>query len=128
MPLSRMENTTFAMASITDSHDMGLRTVLQSRCPKRNAYSTKTDILKLVQSSKTIIDADSDSENEKNNAASVPTSSETMNVMKSMRNYLDAHSNGEMKNKMDDIKQFVDNLMLKKFAKKNIKIIFQKFD
>ncbi|GFT72953.1 hypothetical protein TNCV_1976601 [Trichonephila clavipes] len=36
-----MENTTFAMPSIIDSHDMGLRTVLQSRCPKRNAYSTK---------------------------------------------------------------------------------------
>ncbi|GFX69405.1 hypothetical protein TNCV_1547361 [Trichonephila clavipes] len=27
MPLSRMENTTFAMPSIIDSHDMGLRTV-----------------------------------------------------------------------------------------------------
>ncbi|GFW35945.1 retrovirus-related Pol polyprotein from transposon opus [Trichonephila clavipes] len=34
MPLSRMENTTFAMPSIIDSHDMGLRTVLQSRRPK----------------------------------------------------------------------------------------------
>ncbi|GFY20132.1 hypothetical protein TNCV_2148251 [Trichonephila clavipes] len=31
--------TTFAMPSIIDSHDMGLTTVLQSRCPKRNAYS-----------------------------------------------------------------------------------------
>ncbi|GFT74058.1 hypothetical protein TNCV_3707901 [Trichonephila clavipes] len=41
MPLSRMENTTFAMPSIIDSHDMGLRTVLQSRCPKENAYSTR---------------------------------------------------------------------------------------
>ncbi|GFV37162.1 hypothetical protein TNCV_1720841 [Trichonephila clavipes] len=40
MPLSRMENTTFAMPSITDSHDIGLTTVLQSRCPKWNAYST----------------------------------------------------------------------------------------
>ncbi|GFT64977.1 hypothetical protein TNCV_3614921 [Trichonephila clavipes] len=39
MPLSRMENTTFVMPSIIDSHNMGLRTVLQSRCPKRNAYS-----------------------------------------------------------------------------------------
>ncbi|GFX04285.1 hypothetical protein TNCV_3974341 [Trichonephila clavipes] len=27
MPLSRMENTTFAMPSIIDSHDMELRTV-----------------------------------------------------------------------------------------------------
>ncbi|GFU66157.1 hypothetical protein TNCV_2858301 [Trichonephila clavipes] len=40
MPLSRMENTTFAMPNIIDSHDMGLRTVLQSRRPKENAYST----------------------------------------------------------------------------------------
>ncbi|GFU82114.1 transposable element Tcb1 transposase [Trichonephila clavipes] len=41
MPLNRMENTTFAMLSIINSHDMGLRTVLQSGCPKKNAYSTK---------------------------------------------------------------------------------------
>ncbi|GFV62083.1 transposable element Tcb1 transposase [Trichonephila clavipes] len=40
MPFSRMENTTFAMPNIIDSHDMGLKTVLQSRCPKRNVYST----------------------------------------------------------------------------------------
>ncbi|GFX14244.1 hypothetical protein TNCV_1767381 [Trichonephila clavipes] len=33
-----MENTTFATPSIIDSHDMELRTVLLSRCPKRNAY------------------------------------------------------------------------------------------
>ncbi|GFX46763.1 hypothetical protein TNCV_4039111 [Trichonephila clavipes] len=38
MPLSRMENTTFAKPSIIDSHDMGLRTVLQSGRPKENAY------------------------------------------------------------------------------------------
>ncbi|GFU45049.1 transposable element Tcb2 transposase [Trichonephila clavipes] len=40
MPLSRMLNSTFAMPNIIDSHDMGLRTVLQSRRPKVNAYST----------------------------------------------------------------------------------------
>ncbi|GFX58339.1 hypothetical protein TNCV_205261 [Trichonephila clavipes] len=44
MPLSRMENTTFAMPSIIDSHDMGLRTVFTVQTPKRkslfNAYST----------------------------------------------------------------------------------------
>ncbi|GFU73891.1 RNA-directed DNA polymerase from mobile element jockey [Trichonephila clavipes] len=38
MPLSRMENTTFAMPSIIDSHDMGLRTVYgpdaQKKTPK----------------------------------------------------------------------------------------------
>ncbi|GFS51566.1 hypothetical protein TNCV_549801 [Trichonephila clavipes] len=50
MPLSRMENTTFAMASIIDSHDMGLKTVLQSGCPKQNAYSTQLlDRLLLLQ-------------------------------------------------------------------------------
>ncbi|GFX47962.1 hypothetical protein TNCV_4715991 [Trichonephila clavipes] len=40
MPLSRMLKSTFAMPNIIDSHDMGLRTVLQSRRPKVNAYST----------------------------------------------------------------------------------------
>ncbi|GFX23826.1 hypothetical protein TNCV_1788571 [Trichonephila clavipes] len=55
---------------------------------------------------------DSDDENKMNNAAHVPTSSEMKNAMKSFRSYLDAYSNGEMKNKMDDIEQFVDNLML----------------
>ncbi|GFU21586.1 hypothetical protein TNCV_3827811 [Trichonephila clavipes] len=43
MPLSRMENTTFAMPSIIDSHDMGMRTVFTVQTPKRkrlfNAYS-----------------------------------------------------------------------------------------
>ncbi|GFW43091.1 uncharacterized protein TNCV_1474861 [Trichonephila clavipes] len=61
-----------------------------------------------------IIDTDSNDENVMNNATPVPTSFEIRNVMKSMRSYLDAHSKDEMNNKMDDIKQFVDNLMLKK--------------
>ncbi|GFT38554.1 hypothetical protein TNCV_2748291 [Trichonephila clavipes] len=60
---------------------------------------------------KNIIDADSDDENGINYAALVPTLSEMRNVMKSMRSYLDAHSNGEMNNKMDDIEQFVDNFV-----------------
>ncbi|GFU09488.1 hypothetical protein TNCV_958951 [Trichonephila clavipes] len=51
---------------------------------------------------KNIIDADSDEENEMNNAASVPISFEEKNITKSSRSYLDAHSNGEMNNKMDD--------------------------
>ncbi|GFU11978.1 hypothetical protein TNCV_3265711 [Trichonephila clavipes] len=51
------------------------------------------DILELVQSSKYIIDTDSDCENEINNASPVPTSSEMRNVMKSMLSYLDVHSN-----------------------------------
>ncbi|GFX75856.1 nucleic-acid-binding protein from transposon X-element [Trichonephila clavipes] len=36
------KNTTFAMPTIIDSHDMGLTTVLQSGCPKENAFSTPT--------------------------------------------------------------------------------------
>ncbi|GFV59812.1 hypothetical protein TNCV_4739401 [Trichonephila clavipes] len=59
MPLSRMENTTFAMPSIKDSHDMGLRTVLQSRCPKRNAYSTP--MMKENEHSKRLLSGDSSS-------------------------------------------------------------------
>ncbi|GFW90376.1 hypothetical protein TNCV_3509241 [Trichonephila clavipes] len=55
---------------------------------------------------KNIVAADSDDENEMNNETPVPTSSEMQNIMKSMRSYLDAHSNGEMNNKMVDIKQF----------------------
>ncbi|GFW95522.1 hypothetical protein TNCV_1722231 [Trichonephila clavipes] len=57
------------------------------------------DILEFVQSSKNMIDADFNDENEIKNAAPVPTSFEMRNIMKSMRNYLDAHSNGEMKKK-----------------------------
>ncbi|GFU14943.1 hypothetical protein TNCV_795191 [Trichonephila clavipes] len=57
-------------------------------------------------SSQNIIDADSDEENEVNNAAPVPMSSEMRNIMKSMHSYLDAHTNGEVNNKMEDIGQF----------------------
>ena len=53
-------------------------------------------------------------QNEMNNAAPVPMSPEMWNIMKCMGSYLDSHSNGETYNKMDDIEQFVDNLMLKK--------------
>ncbi|GFT29662.1 hypothetical protein TNCV_4890881 [Trichonephila clavipes] len=60
------------------------------------------DILEFVQSSKNIIDTNYDDENEMNNAAPVPTSSEMRNVMKSKSSYIVAHSNGEMNNKMDD--------------------------
>ncbi|GFX66902.1 hypothetical protein TNCV_999411 [Trichonephila clavipes] len=59
------------------------------------------DLLEFVKSSKNIIDADSDDENEINNAASARTSSELRNVMKSRCSYLDAHSNDEINNKMD---------------------------
>ncbi|GFU99918.1 hypothetical protein TNCV_1257671 [Trichonephila clavipes] len=67
-------------------------------------------ILELVKRSKNITEADSDDENEINNAATVPTSSEMKNIMKSMCCYLESHSNGERNNKMDAIEQFVDNL------------------
>ncbi|GFT12966.1 pyruvate dehydrogenase phosphatase regulatory subunit, mitochondrial [Trichonephila clavipes] len=48
----------------------------------------------VFQSSKNIIDADSDDQNEIKNAFSVPPSSKMRKVMKSLRSYLDAHSNG----------------------------------
>ncbi|GFW28580.1 hypothetical protein TNCV_2317281 [Trichonephila clavipes] len=41
MPLSRMENTTFAMPSIIDSHDMGLRTVYSPDAQKKKPIMTK---------------------------------------------------------------------------------------
>ncbi|GFS78692.1 hypothetical protein TNCV_3148681 [Trichonephila clavipes] len=55
------------------------------------------DISEFFQISKNIIDADSDDENEMNNAIPLPTSSEMRNVMKNIRSYLDAQLNGEMK-------------------------------
>ncbi|GFT77064.1 hypothetical protein TNCV_1099411 [Trichonephila clavipes] len=62
-----------------------------------------TYVLEFVQSSENN-DEDSDDERENgvSDAAPVPASSEMMNVMKSMRSYLDAHSNREMSNKMND--------------------------
>ncbi|GFT81834.1 hypothetical protein TNCV_4336741 [Trichonephila clavipes] len=59
------------------------------------------DILEFVQNSKNNIVADSDDENEMNNAALDSKSSEDRNTMKSMHSYLKVHSNGEMENKMD---------------------------
>ncbi|GFT31988.1 hypothetical protein TNCV_3468421 [Trichonephila clavipes] len=61
------------------------------------------DLLEFFQKSKNIIDGDSDDEKEMNGAGSVPTSSEMRNVTKRMRSYLDAHCNGEMNSKIDDI-------------------------
>ena len=43
-----------------------------------------------------------------------------------MRSYLDAHSNGEMNKTMDDLEQFVDNIVLKKTLKKRYLIFPQK--
>ncbi|GFT71777.1 probable RNA-directed DNA polymerase from transposon X-element [Trichonephila clavipes] len=41
MPLSRMENTTFAMPSIIDSHDMGLRTVYSPDAQKKTPIQSR---------------------------------------------------------------------------------------
>ncbi|GFX56276.1 DDE-1 domain-containing protein [Trichonephila clavipes] len=70
------------------------------------------NILEFYKSSKNIIGIDSDDKREINYAAPVPTSSEIRNIMKSMFSYLDAHSNGEMNNRMNDLEQLVDNVML----------------
>ncbi|GFW84458.1 uncharacterized protein TNCV_3089751 [Trichonephila clavipes] len=79
-------------------------------------YNKQRD-LELAKSSKNIIDAGSDDENEMNKAAPVPTSTEMRNIMKSMRNYLDAYSNGEKNKKLDSIEQLIGNLMLKNAKK-----------
>ncbi|GFV25658.1 hypothetical protein TNCV_3851421 [Trichonephila clavipes] len=85
------------------------------------------DILEFVQSSESI-DEDSKEENHMNNAAPVPTSSEMRNFMKSMRSYLNAHSSGEMNNKMDDVEQFVGNWVLKKQCEEKYRNSFQKLN
>ncbi|GFX85614.1 hypothetical protein TNCV_3717841 [Trichonephila clavipes] len=74
-------------------------------------------ILEFAQCSENIIDADYDDENKMNNATPDFTSSKMRNIMKSMRSCLDAHSNGEMNNKMDDIEQFAaKNTMQRKIT------------
>ncbi|GFS48254.1 hypothetical protein TNCV_2296431 [Trichonephila clavipes] len=75
---------------------------------------TNKDILEFVQSSKNNIEADSDEENGTNNTAPVTTPLEMRNIMKSRLSYLvSSYTNVKMSNKMDDIEQFVDNLMFK---------------
>ncbi|GFS62535.1 hypothetical protein TNCV_1263081 [Trichonephila clavipes] len=71
-------------------------------CVEPQLWQTKI-FWSLFKAQKNIIDADSGEEDEMNNAAPVPTSSEMRNTMKSMRSYLDAYSNGEMNNKTDGI-------------------------
>ncbi|GFV08951.1 hypothetical protein TNCV_3821941 [Trichonephila clavipes] len=68
------------------------------------------DILKFVQSSKNIMDADSNDGNNINNATPVSTIFEKRSIMKSTRSYLDAHFNREYKTKWT----ISSNLMLKK--------------
>ncbi|GFU51830.1 hypothetical protein TNCV_3733451 [Trichonephila clavipes] len=83
-------------------------------------FKVDKEILKFVQSSKHVIDADSDDENEMNNAAPVPISPEMRNIMKSIRSCLEAHSNMEMNNITDDIEQCDAE---KDNAKKNIRLL-----
>ncbi|GFY00516.1 uncharacterized protein TNCV_2139131 [Trichonephila clavipes] len=80
----------------------------------------------LFKSPQNNINTDSDDYNEMNEAAPVTTSSEMRNIMKSMRSYLEVHPNGEMNCKMDDIEQFIDNLMLKKAMQRKIPDYFPK--
>ncbi|GFX60859.1 hypothetical protein TNCV_1311521 [Trichonephila clavipes] len=80
----------------------------------------------LLKANKNTIDAVFDDLNKMNNAAPVLTSSEMRNVMKNMCLYLDAHSNGEMNNKMGDFEQPVENLTLKKQCIEKYQIILQK--
>ncbi|GFW32283.1 hypothetical protein TNCV_674421 [Trichonephila clavipes] len=82
--------------------------------------------LEFVEISQNIMDADSNDENEMSNVAPVPTSSEMRNIVKIMRSYLDAHSIGKINNKMDNIEQFVDILMLKEMQRKNSRLFFLK--
>ncbi|GFW92067.1 hypothetical protein TNCV_2153461 [Trichonephila clavipes] len=81
-------------------------------------WQTKT-FWSLFKAQEISLIADSEDENKINNAATVPTSSEIRNVLKSTFRYLDAHSNGEINSKMDDINQFDDK---KDNAKKNIRL------
>ncbi|GFX99558.1 HTH_Tnp_Tc3_2 domain-containing protein [Trichonephila clavipes] len=48
MPLSRMENTTFAMPSIIDSHDMGLRTVYSPDAQKKTPIQLYLKLFRLL--------------------------------------------------------------------------------
>ncbi|GFW71146.1 hypothetical protein TNCV_91891 [Trichonephila clavipes] len=55
------------------------------------SFMADKDTMEFVQSSKNIVGADSDDENELNYVVALPTSSEMKNIMKNMRSYLDAH-------------------------------------
>ncbi|GFT73311.1 hypothetical protein TNCV_4009321 [Trichonephila clavipes] len=51
MPLSRMENTTFAMPNIIDSHDMGLRTVYSPDAQKKTPIQSRALLFSFLPSS-----------------------------------------------------------------------------
>ena len=81
--------------------------------------STDNDILELAQTSKddpSGEDSDDDRDNEID--FPVPTTSEMRKCIISMHRYLDVHSKGEMNQTMDDIEQYVDNMMINKTVQK----------
>ncbi|GFX98239.1 hypothetical protein TNCV_4908821 [Trichonephila clavipes] len=84
-------------APVPTSSEMSITVKIHDNNVGTAPITVDKDILKFVQIPEKIIDAyPDDDENEINNAASVPTSSEMRNVMKCMHDYLVRHSNGEI--------------------------------
>jgi len=86
-----------------------------------DVYMTEKDIVEIVRNPKhsTYVDSDDESENGFKDAVPVPSTSEMRKIIKSMRCYLNAHLSGETNKMMDDLEQFVDNVMLKRAFQKN---------
>lgn len=89
---------------------------------------TQKEIVEIVQNpnDSTYVDSDDESENGISDAVPVPSTSEMRKIIKSMRSYLNAQSNGEMDKTMDDLEQFVDNVVLKRTFQKKISEFFPK--
>lgn len=89
---------------------------------------TEKEIVEIVQNpnDSTYVDSDDESENGISDAVPVPSTSEMRKIIKSMRSYLNAQSNGEMDKMMDNLEQFVDNLVLKRTFQKQISDFFPK--
>jgi len=89
---------------------------------------TEKEIMEIVQNQNdsTYVDSDNESENGISDAVPVPSTSEMRKIIKSMRRYLNAQSNGEMDKTMDDLEQFVDNVVLKRTFQKKISDFFPK--
>ncbi|GFS97644.1 hypothetical protein TNCV_2558281 [Trichonephila clavipes] len=84
---------------------MGNYPVRMSMMCRRNCARDKAALFSIDRNKNSVY---SDDENKLNNAAPVPKSSETRNILKGMRSYLDTHSNSETNPKMVNIEQFVD--------------------
>ncbi|GFU58206.1 hypothetical protein TNCV_697161 [Trichonephila clavipes] len=91
--MNKIQKTPFGLNCLTESLEELVAVDDDDVC---STTITRDKEISDVQSTKNIIDADSDDKNEINNAASlsIPTSSKISNNMKSMRSYLDAHPNG----------------------------------